>query len=242
MVKPPARPLIRCVPLLLAAAALGAGSAALPGVALATTRAAALPSPVAPLILGPIVPGTVALPALPSVVEDAAAPPLSGWPQLQVPLPVVGWVAGQPWDPGDDSDDPGGGQAPDDDEQEEPAPAPPVEPALPAVPAIPAPAVPPAAPTVAPAPKPTTAPRATWSPRPAPSSRRPTPADTRGLDDLFPDHTPSNGAAPGSDEDGDRTNNAGAAGYARPLIWSGIAGMLVSGIGIGFVLNRRRGW
>lgn len=131
MVKPPARPLIRCVQVHLAAAAFIIGGvvlpgAALPGVALATARAAA----------EPVVPGT--LPGIAGVPDvESLAPPVTSllpspaWRYLDplrpvaVPgLPATGLVR-QPVDPGgwydpEEPDEP----APDDPRPgDEPAPA-----------------------------------------------------------------------------------------------------------------------
>ena len=113
----------------------------------------------------------------------------------------------------------------------------------PAVPDAPARPVEPLRPTIGPPPATGAAPRpapVSPSPRqPRTPTTTPSPADTRGLDELFPDRSSTDtpaGAPRGSTAGGEPV------GYARPLIYSGIAGMLISAIGIGVVLNRRRGW
>ncbi|GAA1849577.1 hypothetical protein [Asanoa iriomotensis] len=261
MVKPPARPLIRCAQVHLAAAAFLIGGVVLPGVALPgialAARTAAAPAEL------PVVPGSTpriaGLPDVESLLPPATSLlPSPAWRYLDplrpiaVPgLPAPGLVV-EPVDPGgwfdhEDPDEPAPDDPrPDDPVVEEPAPdqpvpggaAPPVPPVAPAAPVLP---------TVAPAPPPGVAPQ--QQPRPAsPSSstrhRRtptPSPADTRGLDELFPDR-PSTDPTAGAGGPGGGPVDAEPASYARPLIYSGIAGLLVSAIGIAVVLNRRRGW
>ncbi|GIF77466.1 hypothetical protein [Asanoa siamensis] len=248
MVKPPARPLIRCAPVCLAAALFVGGVAlpgvALPGVALAASRAAA------PDGLPPFPVPRVALPRVESLLPPLApVPPSAAWRYLDPLLPAGELVGRQPFDPDD------GWFAPEEPSRPEPE-EPPDEPDAEApdeeVPDV-APPVPPAqpmpAPSAAPARPPAAPPAATTAPQPRPASptprhRRsatPSPADTRGLDELFPDR-PSTATEPGADGNHDTTAGAEPAGYGRPLIYSGIAGLLVSALGIAFVLNRRRGW
>ncbi|GIF70409.1 hypothetical protein Ais01nite_84440 [Asanoa ishikariensis] len=257
MVKPPARPLIRCAPVCLAAAAFLIGGVALPGVALpgaalaargaAFAEPAGLPGvPGIPSVVMPDVPGLAPGLSLSEGLLPGIVLPTPVWRHLDplrapTAMPGIGGIA-QPGDPDgwfDRPDDPAAPEEPAPDEEE-----PDVRP--PAVPEVPAPPVEPMRPTIAPPPPPTAA-----APRPAPASpaaprpsrtpkATPSPADTRGLDELFPDRpstdTPEAGAPHGS------AGKAEPVGYGPPLIYSGIAGMLISAIGIGVVLNRRRGW
>ncbi|MDG4822224.1 hypothetical protein O7635_10200 [Asanoa sp. WMMD1127] len=261
MVKPPARPLIRCAPLCLAAALVLGGvtlpAVALPGVALAS-RGSAVAQPGGL----PDVPGlpTLGVPAIDLPMLEGGGlrlPPLV--PVLPGVVPQVGpGVAGQPFDPdgwfdNEEPDDPRPPAEPDpepdsdsDEDRPGPPPAPPEEPApvkpdavappAPAAPARPTAPPPPAQGGSAPRPAPIKP-----SPRP-PRTQKPTPspADTRGLDELFPDRPSTDTPAAGNPREA--PTKAEPAGYGPPLIYSGLAGMLVSAIGIGIVLNRRRGW
>jgi hypothetical protein len=229
---------------------------------LAGQRVAALPDvggllpPVDPLLARPEYLDALRPAAMPRPVPPGA---LIGAVQ---PVDPDGWFDEEPDDPAPDEpapDEPAPDEpAPDDLAPADPAPnevpgpdAAVPAPAQPAPPdaAVPAPAqpAPPAAPvrpSAAPPPPAATdnPPRRTRPASPSPRHRRtPTPADTRGLDELFPDR-PSANPTPGAGGSHGSPTDPGSVGYARPLIYSGIAGMLVSAIGIGVVLTRRRGW
>lgn len=254
MVKPPARPRSRSFPALVAVVAFAVGGFASPGVALAAFGAAAGPA------TGP---GAGAA----GVRVEAAPRVPEGWLGYQswrvltpppIPLPGAGGGLAVPDDPqpGDEPDGdadrpdggapaagaPGGaleGGAPDEGlpgggfpDGGFPGEGAPDEGDTPRPPAwMPTPTAPPHD-TAQAGPQP-------WQPTP-PRTVPSSPADTRGLDELFPDHTGSPAAS--AEPAGSGQVEAEPAGYARPLIYSGLGGLIVSVVGIAVVLARRRIW
>jgi len=257
MVKPQARPRSRSFPALVAVVAFVVGGFASPGVALAAFGAATAPA------AGPDagVAG-VRVEAAPRVPESWLG--YQSWRDLTpppIPLPGAGGGLPVPDDPqpGDGDADRRGAGAPDGGAPEGGAPDEGVpDESLPGegvpgrgVPGegFPGEGAPDEGDTPRPPawmPTPTAPPHDTaqagpqpWQPAPprtAPSS----PADTRGLDELFPDRTRSPAAS--AEPAGGGRVEAEPAGYARPLIYSGLGGLIVSVVGIAVVLARRRIW